>query len=85
MIKKFALPLLAAGGLSAGLWLSSVRAAPVPDSDSVRSSLIAELTKQQAQLAANQLKIDAMLAEVKEEVRQARLFSARSGGKKVIP
>lgn len=85
MCKKYAVPFLALGGLSAGLWLAPLVAAPVPVTPANHSALIAELTKQQAQLIANQEKIDATLASVKEEIRLARLFSARSGGKTTTP
>ena len=42
--------------------------------------LLAKLKLQQAQIAANQTKIEAQTALLKEDLRQAKLFSARGGG-----
>ena len=42
--------------------------------------LLTRLKAQQAQLAANQTKIEAQTAVLKEDLRQAKLFSARGGG-----
>ncbi len=83
MFTKIALPTLAAVGLATGLWLAPLRAAPAPAAD--HSALIAALAAQQELVVANQDKIDATLAEVKEDLRLARLFSARSGGKASTP
>ena len=43
------------------------------------AALIAELTAQNKQLAANQTAMDAKIDEIAESVRQARLFAARAG------
>ncbi|HEV7403175.1 MAG TPA: hypothetical protein VGO11_09625 [Chthoniobacteraceae bacterium] len=40
---------------------------------------LADLATQQATLQENQTKIDAQLAVIAEDVRQARLFAARGG------
>ena len=45
------------------------------------AALIAEVTAQSKQLAANQAEIDARLDQLGETVRQARLFAARGGGR----
>lgn len=42
-------------------------------------ALIAELTAQNKQLAANQAAIDAKVDAIAEDVRQARIFAARGG------
>ena len=41
--------------------------------------LINKLKSQQTQLAANQSKIEAQTALLKEELRQAKIYSARAG------
>ena len=41
--------------------------------------LITKLKAQQAQMAANQTKIEAQTALLKENIRQAKIYSARSG------
>jgi len=42
-------------------------------------SLVQEVQAQQAQIAANQEKLDSKLAEVSEAVRLARIFAGRGG------
>ena len=65
--------------LLATLPMSRGQATASPD-DAALSMLIAEVGAQQVQIAENQTKIDEKLAQVGEEVRQARLFVARGGG-----
>ena len=43
------------------------------------NALVGQLRKQQDQIAANQTKVEAQLAAAKEEVRQVKIYSARSG------
>lgn len=43
------------------------------------NALVGQIRKQQDQIAANQTKIEAQLAAAKEEVRQVKIYSARSG------
>ena len=43
------------------------------------SPLLAKLAAQQTALAANQTKIEAQTALLKEELRQAKIYSARGG------
>ena len=45
------------------------------------NALLTEITVQQAVLAENQTKIDARLATIAENVRIARIFVSRGGGK----
>jgi len=45
------------------------------------AALITEINAQTAQIAANQVQIDAKLDALAESIRQARLLAARSGGK----
>ena len=42
-------------------------------------TLVKEIQSQQAQIAANQDKIDSKMAEVTEAVRLARIFAGRGG------
>lgn len=48
--------------------------------DAASALLINEIVAQQALISENQVKIEEKLAQVGEEVRQARLFVARGGG-----
>jgi protein-disulfide isomerase len=50
-----------------------------PDSSDEKNllALIKEVQAQQAQIADNEAKIDAKLAEVTETIRQARIYSKR--------
>jgi hypothetical protein len=43
------------------------------------AALIKEVRDQQTELAANQAKIDEKLAALAEAIRQARIYSSRSG------
>jgi hypothetical protein len=45
-------------------------------------AVVREVQAQQAALADNQAKIDAKLAAIAEQLRVARIYSTRSGGKK---
>lgn len=65
--------------LLATLPTSHGQATASPD-DAALYTLMAEVGAQQVQIAENQTKIDEKLAQVGEEVRQARLFVARGGG-----
>ena len=46
------------------------------------AALLDDLALQQTKLVENQAKMDEKIAQIAEEVRQARLFVARGGGKK---
>jgi Ni,Fe-hydrogenase I large subunit len=43
--------------------------------------VLADLAAQQTQLVDNQVKIDEKVALIAEEVRQARIYAGRAGGK----
>jgi hypothetical protein len=59
--------------------LSSVAQTPDPKDDQEKLlALVKEVQAQQAQIAANQTKIDAKLADLAETLRVARIFSSRS-------
>lgn len=62
--------------------------APVPSSGQagaddpvVLNALVTEVTNQQVTLAENHAKIDAKLAEIAENIRLARIYAGRGGGK----
>jgi len=59
--------------------LSSIAQTPDPKDDQDTVLVLAkEVQTQQAQIAANQTKIDAKLADLTETLRVARIFSSRS-------
>ncbi|MCX6968288.1 MAG: hypothetical protein NTZ46_11050 [Verrucomicrobia bacterium] len=58
--------------------ISGQDAAPAEVSPQL-GALVAELTAQNKQLAANQAAMDAKVDEIAESIRQARLFVARAG------
>ena len=53
--------------------------APDPKNDQELAALIKEVAAQQAEIADNQTKIDAKLAELAETMRVARIFAGRTG------
>lgn len=67
--------------------LAGVLLMPAPSSgqadggDAVMSGLLNDLAAEQVTIADNQTKIDAKLAEIAENVRVARIFVSRGGGK----
>ena len=71
------------GAALCGLWLAlPVQTQAQADADSpALTALVGEVAAQQVTLIENQSKIDAQLALIAEDVRVARLFAARSGGK----
>lgn len=44
------------------------------------TALIGQIRKQQEQIAANQTKLETQIAAAKEEVRQVKIYSGRTGG-----
>ena len=63
---------LTPAGYSQALMPTTTNAALTP--------LLAKLKAQQDQIAANQTKIEAQTATLKEEVRQAKIYAGRAGG-----
>ena len=51
-------------------------------SNAALTPLLTKLKAQQDQIAANQTKIEAQTATLKEEVRQAKIYAGRSGGRR---
>ena len=71
----------ACGFLALGLTLTpNLSHGQAAAEDPLLAPLIAEIAKQQAQVAANQVKIDEKLALIAENVRLARIFAGRGGG-----
>jgi hypothetical protein len=63
------------------LWLSVSGPAQTPPASNEQQllALTKEVQAQQAQIASNQAKIEAKVAEVAEAVRVARVFASRGG------
>ena len=74
-MKRILLALL----LSGTLLVMSFSAAQTPDANQEQKllALIKDVQTQQAQLAANQAKIEEKLAEVTETIRTARIYTKR--------
>ena len=51
-------------------------------SNAALSPLLTKLKAQQDLIAANQTKIEAQTATLKEEIRQAKIYAGRSGGRR---
>ena len=59
--------------------LSSPAQTPAPNPDDQQLlALVKEVQAQQAQIVANQTKIDSKLADLAETIRVARIYSSRS-------
>lgn len=52
-----------------------------PDEQRAFAALVAEIAQQQAQIAENQKQIDEKLAIIAENLRVARIYVSRGGGK----
>ncbi len=51
-------------------------------SNAALNAVLLKLKTQQDQVAANQTKIEAQTAQLKEELRQAKIYSGRGGGRR---
>ncbi len=68
--------------VSAAIVLITTASAQVPQTtagDQKSIALVKEIREQQAQIAANQEKIEAKLTALAEAVRQAKIYSSRGG------
>ena len=68
--------------VSAAIVLITTAGAQVPQpaaGDQKSMALVKEIREQQAQIAANQEKIEARLTALAEAVRQAKIYSSRGG------
>ncbi len=79
--KSFLLTLAGCALLTAAAFLPHESAGQAETDDAQVQQTLAELTAQQTILAENQAKIDEKIATVGEEVRLARIFAGRAGGK----
>ena len=79
------LPVLAITTLGVSWLLTPEGRTQVPaasTNNAALNGLLAKLKTQQDQLAANQTKIEAQTAQLKEELRQAKIFSNRAGSRR---
>lgn len=79
--KRLALTLFGIAALGSAMLLPRESVGQSGAEDAALQQLLAELSAQQAIIAENQSKIDAKVAAVAEEVRVARIFAGRAGGK----
>ena len=79
------LPLLTVATLSVS-WLLApqghTQAPAASTNNAALNALLAKLKAQQDQLAANQTKIEAQTAQLKEELRQAKIYAGRGGSRR---
>lgn len=83
-MKKSPLLLVLSGALAlagATLLPQSSNGQAAIDADPALTQALIDVTAQQVVIADNQTKIDAFVAKIGEDVRVARIFSARGGGK----
>ena len=78
--KSFPLALAAAVVFAGALFVPTHSGGQTAD-DIMLTQLSSDLTTQQATIADNQAKIDAKLAKIAENVRLARIYAGRAGGK----
>lgn len=80
--QKLLLTLLCASAM-AGAWLFPISSTAQADlSDSQLSTSLQEVQAQQKLISDNQAAIDTKLAAIQEQIRVARIYVSRSGGKK---
>ncbi len=71
---------LIASAFALGLWPSASQGQAGAE-DPLLAPLVEEITKQQATIVDNQTKIEEKLAGIAEDLRVARIFVGRGGGK----
>ncbi|HEX8311014.1 MAG TPA: hypothetical protein VF614_06845 [Chthoniobacteraceae bacterium] len=79
--KSFVLALAGGALLATGVIWPSASQGQADATDRATEALLVELTAQQTQLAQNQTAIDQKIATVAENVRVARIFVSRGGGR----
>lgn len=77
-MKRCLLAILIASAFLAISPISAQAPASAPQDERALLALIKEIQQQQTEIAANQIKLEAKLAEVAEAVRIARIYAARS-------
>jgi hypothetical protein len=70
-------PAILAAAVVAGTFLMPMPSGGQTGEEIVTSQLLTEVTAQQATLIDNQTKIDAKLATIGENIRQARIYAGR--------
>ncbi|MEQ1859429.1 MAG: hypothetical protein ABMA13_05795 [Chthoniobacteraceae bacterium] len=79
--KRLAITLLGCAVLAGALLLPGESSGQAGTDETQVQQVLAELTAQQTLVAENQAKIDEKVALIAEEVRVARIFVGRAGGK----
>ncbi len=79
--RSLLLPVLLGGAILATALLPRESSAQAGADDPLLTPVITELGKQQDLIVANQVKIDEKLATIAENVRVARIFVSRGGGR----
>jgi hypothetical protein len=79
--KPFAFTLLGAIALLAAVVLPRESTGQSQSDEAAITQALADVAAQQQVIAENQAKIDEKIAAIAEDVRLARLFAARSGGR----
>ena len=79
------LPLLTVAPLGVGGFLTPAGRTQAPaasTNNAALNALLAKVKTQQDQLVANQTKIEAQTAQLKEELRQAKIYAGRGGSRR---
>jgi hypothetical protein len=79
--KALIAPVLAVSALALAFLSQPSSGQPTAEEEAALAAIVADLTAQQATMSDNQTKIDAKLATIAENVRVARIFVSRGGGK----
>jgi hypothetical protein len=80
--KNLFVTLLCAGAMAALWFVPNTSTGQTEAEDSPLTSSLLEVQAQQKQLTDNQAAIDTKLAAIQEQLRIARIYVSRSGGKK---
>lgn len=79
--KSLVIPVLAAAILATALFLPTRSNGQAGVDDPALAILVTEVSTQQTTIIDNQAKIDAKLAKIAENLRLARIYAGRAGGK----
>lgn len=79
--KPFAFTLLGAVAVLASFALPRESVGQATDEQVLLVQIVKEVAAQQTLIAENQAKIDAKVALIEEEIRIARIYAGRTGGK----
>lgn len=70
-----------AGLLALAIWLPPLGAQNESEPSAELLPIVQVLTQQQAAITENQMKIEASLARIQEDLRQSKIYASRSGKK----